>query len=335
MVLYKNICLEGGGIRVIAFCGALKVLDEHGLLSGVKNIIGSSGGALIGTLLAIGYSVSEIEDIVLNLDLTQFQDTGIINTIYNFKRLFTEYGWYSMDKFSKWLGERIGEKTGNNDYTFQQLYDDTGKILTLTGTSMNRRQIHYFQYQSSPDMPIHEAVRISISVPLLFSSRNHLGNIFSDGALLNGYPLWYYDTRDFRENGLLEWESRGHWNEDTDYLSEETIGLYLVGPDDTPGTVNLFAGYDRITSVKGYISSLINSIMTQLDRVHIRRGFWEKTIAINTGSSKVIDFDPSKQERRFLIRNGEAAARKFIRSKQEDTSAEAASAEPETEPETQ
>jgi NTE family protein len=46
---------SGGGIRGIAFGGALQFLEEYDLLSQVKNFAGSSAGAVVASGLAIGY----------------------------------------------------------------------------------------------------------------------------------------------------------------------------------------------------------------------------------------------------------------------------------------
>ncbi|MCB0309402.1 MAG: patatin-like phospholipase family protein, partial [Bdellovibrionales bacterium] len=61
-----GLALSGGGARAFAHVGVLKVLEENRIP--IDFITGTSMGAFIGALYAIGYSVDEIEDIVLKSD---------------------------------------------------------------------------------------------------------------------------------------------------------------------------------------------------------------------------------------------------------------------------
>ncbi len=77
---YENLVLEGGGIKGIAYCGAFQVLTENGVYDKIKNVAGSSAGALVGTLVAVGYSGEEITEFMNNFDFDSLVDdkVGII-----------------------------------------------------------------------------------------------------------------------------------------------------------------------------------------------------------------------------------------------------------------
>jgi predicted acylesterase/phospholipase RssA len=51
-----GLVLSGGGILGIAHIGMLKALDEHGLLDGIDVAVGTSAGALMAALFALGYT---------------------------------------------------------------------------------------------------------------------------------------------------------------------------------------------------------------------------------------------------------------------------------------
>jgi NTE family protein len=57
---YRNLVMEGGGIRGIAYGGALLVLEQRGVLAGLTRVGGTSAGAIQAALLAVGYSAQEI-----------------------------------------------------------------------------------------------------------------------------------------------------------------------------------------------------------------------------------------------------------------------------------
>ena len=57
----ENLVFEGGGVRGIAFTGAIQCLEEKGILKNVKRFAGSSAGALAATMLALNYNASEFK----------------------------------------------------------------------------------------------------------------------------------------------------------------------------------------------------------------------------------------------------------------------------------
>lgn len=54
--------MGGGGAKGVAHIGALKVLEEAGIP--IDYVAGTSMGALVGALYAIGYSPNEIDSLV-------------------------------------------------------------------------------------------------------------------------------------------------------------------------------------------------------------------------------------------------------------------------------
>lgn len=73
---FKNLVFEGGGVKGIAYGGALKVLQEMGILGNIERVGGTSAGALNATLLALGYSVQDVSDIIAQTDFSKFADGG-------------------------------------------------------------------------------------------------------------------------------------------------------------------------------------------------------------------------------------------------------------------
>ncbi|MDQ2863842.1 MAG: patatin-like phospholipase family protein, partial [Bacteroidota bacterium] len=47
---YKNLVLEGGGVRGLAYAGALEVLEQKNILSHLEKVAGSSAGAIAGLM---------------------------------------------------------------------------------------------------------------------------------------------------------------------------------------------------------------------------------------------------------------------------------------------
>lgn len=60
--VYDAIVFEGGGVKGAAYAGALRRLEEKGLLGKIKKIGGTSIGAHLAVLLAVGYDSEELAE---------------------------------------------------------------------------------------------------------------------------------------------------------------------------------------------------------------------------------------------------------------------------------
>lgn len=285
-----NLVFEGGGVRGIAFCGAIKKLEECGVLgigNPVTRIIGSSAGSMAATAVAIGYTSNELEKIFRETDFRDFQDSSF-GIVRNVTRLFRKFGYYKGDALEKWLRKLIAAKTGNGDMTFQELYNEKGIELTITGTSLSRRRTVYYNMHTTPDMKLYVANRISSSIPGYYACVTLKGedgkrDVLVDGGVLNNYPIHYFDDKTSER--------------------EQTLGLKLMGSDEQVSE-HLYHGYNEINNVADYISELINSLFIQLDRAHIDEQYWKRTIPINTFEVKTTEFNMSKKVQDKLIQSG-------------------------------
>ena len=50
---FRNLIFEGGGVKGIAYSGALAVLEQRGILRRIKRVGGASAGAINASLLAL------------------------------------------------------------------------------------------------------------------------------------------------------------------------------------------------------------------------------------------------------------------------------------------
>ena len=85
--MIKNLVFEGGGVKGIAFIGALNKLNSLNKLKNVNRIAGTSAGSSIAALYACGYNSKELKDIVWNTDFNQFKDDSFINDFTLFLNL--------------------------------------------------------------------------------------------------------------------------------------------------------------------------------------------------------------------------------------------------------
>lgn len=286
----KNLVLEGGGVKGVAFCGGIKALEDENQLQNIKNMIGSSAGAICVGLLAVGYSPAELDVIMKNLNFEEFTDDsfGYIRDLY---RLCTQYGICKGDKFTKWYGDMVENKIGNRNITFSQVYDKTGIDLTVTGTCLDTKSTVYFNKTTYADMPIVKAVRISMSIPGVFCAIKHNGCTYVDGGILNNYPIWYYHD------------------------TAETVGMKLVDKNIEKEDSDIYHDTVRITGIRGYIVSLIDSMLRQIERGYVRSGYWERTIALDTLNISSLAFDIKLESKQQLVDQAYKATKLWLLAK--------------------
>ena len=109
---FKNYVFEGGGVKGLAYVGALKVLEQKGIHKSIERVAGASAGAICALLVALNYSSKEIQEILWHLDFNNFMDSNW-GVIRNTQRLIDDYGWYKGDFFEEWIEKVIKDKTGS------------------------------------------------------------------------------------------------------------------------------------------------------------------------------------------------------------------------------
>src|SRR5690349_44031 len=94
----RNLVLEGAGVRGVAYVGAIKYLEEKGMVKDLDKVAGTSAGAIAALAISLGYNSKEIEDLIYKTKLQKFND-GKFFFIGGFTRLNRNYGWYRGNAF--------------------------------------------------------------------------------------------------------------------------------------------------------------------------------------------------------------------------------------------
>ncbi len=180
-----HLVFSGSGARFISFVGALRSLEDSSfphLTKNVRSVTGSSGGALIGTAVALGYNLSFIEKLCMSMRLSDMTNVDV-------NGFLTDYGLDNGFSFIRLFKNLIVRKLGHPDATFKDLHTSTGRVLNITATNITKMSSEVFNHVSQPDMPIWTALRITMSIPLLFTAVKYKGSYFVDGAILNSFPV--------------------------------------------------------------------------------------------------------------------------------------------------
>ena len=193
---FRNLVFEGGGMKGLAYIGAMRVLEEKGHLSDIKRVGGTSAGAINALIFALGYSIDEQHEIMRTKDFKEFMDDSLfIGT--DLYRLISNFGWNKGDDFLNWIDEIIEDKLGKKRATFQDLIDAKKPALYMTGTNLTTGYVEYFSAERDANMPICEALRISMAIPVYFTAVRFGPNkdCYVDGGVILNYPVKLFDRQ--------------------------------------------------------------------------------------------------------------------------------------------
>ena len=166
--MIDGLIFKGGGIKGLAFVGALEEYVKYENIDTVDYLAGtSSAGAIVATLLASNHTVKEINDILYNVDWNRLKD-GNFGFIRNTIRLFTKSGYHKGKYFEKFINTLLFKKYNIENMTFKQLFETTKKHLKIIGTNVTRGETIYMDHIHTSDMSVAKAVRISLSTPFMF-----------------------------------------------------------------------------------------------------------------------------------------------------------------------
>lgn len=278
----KNLVFEGTGVRNSVYVGGLLALEEAGLFANVRAFAGTSSGSIIATLAAIGYSPQEIERATLELDFSKLLDGSAAGGL---ARLLTSYGWFKGDYFLERMQEFVEKKTGNARISFAECRRRGYHDLRIVGSNVTKRTARVFPDEGSDGMAIVDAVRISMAIPLFFSSRRFQGDVYVDGGVMWNYPIGVFD-----ELGTV---------------NDETLGFHVENSA-LPHTNHTFTPHDYFA---GLFGCLVRQQEADLDNRPLDRA---RTISVGDQGILVTDFSVGFAKKRVLIEAGRNATRAYL-----------------------
>lgn len=299
---YEYIVFSGGGIKGISYCGILKILEEQGILKKLKGYAGTSAGSIITSLLAVGYTANELKEIMMKLNFGDFlDDKWLVEDAINFVK---DYGAVEGEFFHEFMGKLIKEKTGNPDYTFDDLFNDKGITLVIVTTDLSRK-VPIFFYPNCKDkkyrnMSIRKAVRMSMSIPFLFEPITFDNDLYVDGGVLDNYPLHVFD-------GEYPGELNARLN-----LCEpnpKVLGIRIV----TNSESYIFPQKQEINCVMHYALSFVEALLANNEMKVMTPTYWYRTVTVVTPDYPLTRFSLNKEEKTQLYDIGTTAMTDYFK----------------------
>jgi len=307
---FRNLVFEGGGVKGIAYAGAIQVLERNQILPDILRVAGTSAGAITATLLALGAGSKDVADIVGGTDFRQFMDSSLLPTS-NIWRLVKDYGWYKGDAFAAWIQGIIKQRTGDAGTTFAQLRALKSKggafrDLYMVGTDLSKQQALTFSGDDTPDVPIWYAVRTSMSIPFFFQAVMAQGDVRVDGGVSWNYPIDMFDERRFLDDAKKGVKpDYPTLYSASQVFNKETLGFRVDTADEIAAEKQSWKSPpDPVDNIEDYIKALVGFMLDTANKTHLHDDDWHRTVFIDAAGIGATDFGLSQAEIKTLIANG-------------------------------
>lgn len=255
------------GCSTILFChfGSIKRIRQN---YDIKEIVATSGGAVIGSLFARGFYDTKIERILKSIKLNELLDK---NFIPFFNSGFGIYkGNLLLNKFKEYL-----------DITFEEMYKRSEIKLTIIATELGNLKPIYYNYETSPNKKVYEAIRESMSIPVLFNFVNINNKIMVDGGILDNFASDFY-----KDNSLLN------------------IGIRVKSSLDD---------YKQPKSFLEYILTIISMIMFRLEEKIVEDSEFTKILYIKS-KFNALSFEHSQKDIEEMFSEGFDQTHEFLKT---------------------
>ncbi|PKM96076.1 MAG: hypothetical protein CVU84_04575 [Firmicutes bacterium HGW-Firmicutes-1] len=298
----ENLVFSGGGIKGIAYLGAIRALEETGVIQGVKRYSGASAGMIIAALLAIGMKEKELYRQMIAIDFKSFLEESrvkiemladdpkmLLEPMTSAMVLYDEVVYRGLcdgSYFTKWLIHMFKRKGFDGKTTYKQLYEATGKELHCVLCNLNYGKTVIANHEDTPDMPVVASVRASMSIPFIYRPFEWKEDIYVDGGTMYNYPIEIFDEGCPADN---------------------TLGFILSSKNDI-----LTPSRREDKNLWQHIACTYEAVRNVANEYCFRGGNEYRTVFIDHKHINTLDFDLTYEEKEMLIKEGYQATYTYI-----------------------
>ena len=301
--IYENIVFEGGGVKGIALPGAIKILNNAGILKNIKRFGGSSIGSMFAAFLALNIEPEKLINLATNIDLASLKSQSC--TVNQIWKLIFNYGLASNNRILNLVLEAFKELDIDPDVTFNENFKKTGNELYVSSTNINTQMVHLFSHNNRPDMKISQAVSMSMCVPIYYNPFEYGGDYWVDGGVAENYPIYIFNDLDKLKDGLI-------YDIDKSYVNPKTIGVKLLVKNES-NTFRTFNGRNRTANIFTIIKAMIDTLTRQIEMSDVTESYINQTIPIPDLNLGMLEVDISTKKRKEMIEKGKIAAINYLK----------------------
>jgi NTE family protein len=185
----KHLVCSGGGVYGFTFYGILKEAHKIGLwkTEDLISVYGTSVGTILLLLIQLKYTWEELDNYLINRPWQQVFPVDIKLLLAS----MTNRGIYDQDTIHKTLSPLLLGRNLSLDITMKELYEYSKIEFHCFSTEINSFVMVDISHITHPDWKVLDAIYCSSAFPLMFKPLIADGKCYSDGCVINNYPLSY------------------------------------------------------------------------------------------------------------------------------------------------
>lgn len=179
---YNTLVISAGTINTIYSLGSIQYCYDMKLLEQVTHYIGTSSGAIIAYLLAIGYTPLEL--------IAYICTHNVFDTIQslNIMSIMNKQGILHFYEFQQHLEHLTIKKIGFLP-TLKDLHIRFHKKLIISTYNYTKGEIEYMSIENYPDLPCTVALHMACSLPILFDPFKYMDQYYIDASISESFAL--------------------------------------------------------------------------------------------------------------------------------------------------
>jgi len=231
-------------------------------------------------------------------------------------------GWFSADNFVTWLEKRLdsgtheGRQRNYSGMTLREFHEATHKDLSLVASDTSKGAMLVLNHRTAPDLPLVWAVRMSMSVPLLwqevvwkekwgeYRGIKMAGDSIVDGGMLSNFPIELLVSRATPVTNVMG-----------SNVSQNVLGMLIDESMEVPGAGQAGDTEDRfglgdLRTVQR-ISNLVNTALSAHDK-NVIDVFEKMVVRLPAKGYGTTEFDMTDERRELLVEAGRSAMQTYF-----------------------
>ena len=186
-MVIKHLVFSGGGQYGLSVYSAIEYLKHKEYLKSenIESIYATS----VGTVNAVLFCLNIDKDIMYKYMIHRHWSTDFFLNSDSFTNIILKKGLYEMTCFDNFFKPLFAIKDIDMNITMKDFHSKFNIFLEFNTICVNKFENVKLNHISYPDLPILKAVKMSCSIPFIFTPIIHEQKYFVDGGILINYPL--------------------------------------------------------------------------------------------------------------------------------------------------
>ncbi len=238
-------------------------------------------------------------------------------------------GWFAADAFVEWMSKKLdsgdfdGQKRAFGGMTLKEFNAVTGSDLSLVAANVTKGIKLVLNHRTAPDVPVVWAVRMSMSIPLLwqevtwraewgqYRGLDLAGDAIVDGGLLSNFPIELFISNQKPVQAVMG-----------EKVSERVLGLLIDESVDVPNAPALppktgapekkkpAAQVGELATVQRLLN-LVNTMLEARDK-DVIGAFEDLVVRLPAGGYGTTEFDMTEERRAALLEAGRITMKRYL-----------------------